>query len=281
MRRTILLIPILSLAFLASGCATSAYPPGPPGHGEGPGVSVAASFFWDELAPYGDWTRVEPYGWVWAPWDKPGAWRPYTLGRWVATSYGWTWVSDWPWGWAPFHYGRWTWHPGSGWIWIPGRVWAPAWVAWRHGPGWVGWAPLPPGAEWRAGSGLQAGDLDLRPEGWVFVAERDFPASQPTRQAVPVDRNPEILRETRDVTRYEPEGGRVAVRSVPVEELERTVGRPVPRFDLRDVGEPPPATESVQDDRVRVYRPEPARRQPSRRPPTQEPRKAVPKKPPP
>src|SRR5690606_22612599 len=101
------------------------------------------------------------------------------------------------------------------------------------------------------------------------------------RLAVPLDRNQEILRQTRDVTRYEPDRGRVAVRSLPVEDVERRVGRAVPRYRVQDVREPPPRDEAIERDRVRVYRPEPTRRPPPSAPPARVPRKAVPKRPPP
>lgn len=289
MRRAIyffLFLLFLSLVLLTLGCAGAAYEPaGPPAWRPGPEASVEVSFFYGELAPYGDWILIEPYGWVWTPWGTPSGWRPYTVGRWVYTAHGWTWVSEWPWGWAPFHYGRWTWHPHWGWLWIPGRVWAPAWVVWRYGPGWVGWAPLPPGVEWRVGVGLWLGDVDLDlaigSHWWVFVAERDFLEPRPLRRAVPMIRNPELLRQTRDVTRYEELADRVAVRGVPVEEIERSVGRAVSRREVEDLTAPPPqATEPVEQDRVRIYRPEPTRRPATREPPAEERRKAVRKKPP-
>jgi hypothetical protein len=37
---------------------------------------------------------------------------------------------------------------------VPGYDWAPAWVCWRQADGYCGWAPLPPGATFRAGVGL-------------------------------------------------------------------------------------------------------------------------------
>jgi hypothetical protein len=113
-------------------------------------------FFYDQLAPYGEWFQLQSYGWVWTPHDVPDGWRPYTDGRWAYTDYGWTWVSDWEWGWAPFHYGRWLFDPYYGWVWVPGREWAPAWVAWHYGSGWVGWAPLPPGVNWQIGVNIDS-----------------------------------------------------------------------------------------------------------------------------
>lgn len=287
MRRAIPVVLSLPLALLASACAGALYAPGPPGPawGPGPDASVEVSFFYGDLAPYGDWLQADPYGWVWTPHGVPAGWRPYTVGRWVYTSDGWTWVSDWPWGWAPFHYGRWAWHPPLGWVWIPDRVWAPAWVTWRYGPGWVGWAPLPPGVSWRVGVGLSPGDVDLDlvvgTDGWVFVPERDFLDRRPLRRAEPLSRNPELLRRTRDVTRYEARDGRVLDRGLPVEDVERALQRAVPRYRVEDLKAPAKASARVERDRVRVYRPEPVRKPTAKAPAAKEPRKAVPRKPPP
>jgi hypothetical protein len=79
-------------------------------------------------------------------------WRPYTVGRWVNSNYGWTWVSYEPFGWATYHYGRWAFDRQIGWIWVPGTVWGPAWVAWQQGSGYIGWAPLPPQVGFQVGS---------------------------------------------------------------------------------------------------------------------------------
>jgi hypothetical protein len=103
--------------------------------------------FEEPLAQAGAWTDDASYGRIWIPSPMVVGenFTPYyTAGHWVLSEYGWTWVSDWGWGWAPFHYGRWVVVAGRGWAWVPGRVWGPAWVAWRSGDGYVGWAPLPP-----------------------------------------------------------------------------------------------------------------------------------------
>jgi hypothetical protein len=223
------------------------------------GGEIELSVFFDALSPYGDWLWVEPWGWVWTPWDVEPGWRPYTHGRWVATPLGWTWISDWAWGWAPFHYGRWSYDSFHGWIWIPDRVWAPAWVAWRRGPGWIGWGPLPPQARWRVGIGLDLGGLDLGiaivEHGWCFVPERDFLDRRLPRRLAPLPRHGHLLRETRDATRYEEVERRVAVRSIEVEEVERLLGA-VRRYRIEDVEKPPRAGDAVEREAVRIYRPE-------------------------
>jgi len=94
------------------------------------------------LAPYGTWYPDPTYGRVWRPAVGVG-WAPYADGRWVWTTWGWTWMSWEPWAWT-FHYGRWGWAPAYGWFWVPGTVWGPAWVDWVWGDGYVGWAPLAP-----------------------------------------------------------------------------------------------------------------------------------------
>jgi hypothetical protein len=96
-----------------------------------------------ELASYGQWNYVSPYGYVWIPGGVASDWRPYWHGRWVWYPIcGWTWVSYEPWGWATFHYGRWHWSSRYGWYWIPTTVWGPGWVDWYSGYDYVGWAPV-------------------------------------------------------------------------------------------------------------------------------------------
>jgi hypothetical protein len=96
-----------------------------------------------ELAAYGHWVYISPYGYVWVPRRVSTSWRPYYDGRWVWIPLcGWTWVPYEPWGWCTFHYGRWHWRYGLGWYWIPTTVWGPAWVHWYWDYGYYGWAPL-------------------------------------------------------------------------------------------------------------------------------------------
>ncbi len=95
-----------------------------------------------ELAYYGKWTYVFPYGHVWIPGGITTDWRPYWHGRWMWLPVcGWTWLPNEPWGWATVHYGRWNWSAGFGWHWIPTTVWGPGWVHWYSGYDYVGWAP--------------------------------------------------------------------------------------------------------------------------------------------
>lgn len=105
---------------------------------------VSFQTFYDSLAPMGTWIQSSDYGYVWQPHVSDVDWAPYTVGHWVYTDQGWTWVSDEPWGWATYHYGRWVNLDDYGWCWVPGYVWAPAWVSWRYGDDYCGWAPLPP-----------------------------------------------------------------------------------------------------------------------------------------
>src|SRR5262245_2809457 len=203
--RTLLIGGVILLAI--AGCAVTVRtttsspppppPPAPPPPVYEPAVGIDVQFFYDSLDPYGDWVRVEPYGWVWAPGAVDPFWRPYTVGRWVWTDYGWTWVASERWGWATYHYGRWARVPRHGWIWVPGTVWGPAWVAWRSGPGVMGWAPLPPEVGWRVGVGVDLGGFDLdvviRQDYWCFVDDAHVFEPSVVRYAYPVGRNVTVL----------------------------------------------------------------------------------------
>ena len=99
--------------------------------------------FEHELAEYGDWAYMTPYGYVWVPGGIDPYWRPYYHGRWTWLPLcGWTWLPYEPWGWCTYHYGRWHWRFGLGWYWIPTTIWGPAWVSWYWGYDYFGWAPL-------------------------------------------------------------------------------------------------------------------------------------------
>ena len=69
-------------------------------------ATVDVGFFYDDLAPYGNWVERPNYGWVFRPHAVASSWRPYQRGHWVQTEDGWTWISTEPYGWATYHYGR-------------------------------------------------------------------------------------------------------------------------------------------------------------------------------
>ena len=118
-----------------------------PAAGE-PEAELDVTYFFDKLAPYGEWIWTPEQGWVWRPTGVSPDWRPYTHGHWTYTEHGWTWVSSYDWGWATFHYGRWAFLDHLGWVWVPGSVWGPAWVTWRYSGTHVGWSPMLAGYDW-------------------------------------------------------------------------------------------------------------------------------------
>jgi len=254
-----------------TGCTVTVQPTSEPSpyYQPSPGPTEGdVSYFYDQLAPYGEWFQLQSYGWVWAPHDVPLGWRPYTNGRWAYTDYGWTWVSDWEWGWAPFHYGRWLFDPYRGWVWVPGRDWAPAWVAWHYGNGWVGWAPLPPGVDWRTGVNI---DSYVRPQWWCFAEERFLFESNLRNNIVLPARNITYLGITRNVTNYTMIQNRVFNRSLSVEQMERTVQRPIPRYRIMDRDAPPTVRDRVRGNDIYMFRRQFTEATPSRTPPKVEP----------
>ena len=119
--------------------------------------NASYTYFYDSLAPYGNWVNIDGYGPCWQPTVVVvnSGWSPYAdRGHWAYTDCGWCWVSDYSWGWAPFHYGRWFRNAHYGWCWAPDTVWGPAWVSWRYSDAYCGWAPLPPSACYRPGFGF-------------------------------------------------------------------------------------------------------------------------------
>ncbi|HEY0514633.1 MAG TPA: DUF6600 domain-containing protein [Thermoanaerobaculia bacterium] len=224
----------------------------------GPGgrAAVDLGFFYDDLASYGNWIQRPSYGWVWTPQDAAASWRPYQDGHWVWTDQGWTWVTDEPYGWATYHYGRWYDDPEIGWAWVPGQEWGPSWVSWQEGSNYVGWAPLPPSININPGfSGLLS--VTLAPAAYVFVQERYFLAPRIVDYVVPQAQVVTVFRQTRNYTNYRYNGGRVYNDGIPVANIQRVVGRPVPRYQLADLGAGSGGRRvQIQGNRVAFFRPQ-------------------------
>jgi len=192
--------------------------------------------FYNDLAPYGRWVFVSGPGWVWSPDNVQVGWRPYQMGHWVYTDYGWTWASDEEWGWAAYHYGRWHLDASFGWVWVPGTEWGPAWVAWHEGGGYVGWAPLPWQVTVRAGVGLDWGgvSVSISPSWWCFANTRYLVDPQLRTRIVPVERNTTLIRVTQNVTNYTYIDNRVINNGVQVQKVGRAVGHSIPHYRVAD-----------------------------------------------
>lgn len=201
-----LLLAFVLLAALFLLCPQSALAHPPPYH--------------DYLAPHGSWTQVRTYGWVWLPRVAVASWRPYTVGHWEYTDFGWTWFSDEPWGDVVFHYGRWVYLPSIGWAWVPGTLWGPAWVTWRWGVDYLGWAPLPPEAYW-ADDYIVCPPSLLPPPAWIFVESRFLGHRHLHRHVLEPRHNHDIVARTKYLTRFIHRGGRHI----------RNLGPPHERFD--------------------------------------------------
>ncbi len=196
-------------------------------------ASVDLGFFYDDLAPYGNWIERPSYGWVWTPRAVASSWRPYQNGHWAATDAGWVWITDEPYGWATYHYGRWYDDPEVGWSWVPGDTWGPSWVSFQEGNDYVGWAPLPPGVN--VGVGFSGGGYayGIAPAAYLFVPERDFLAPRLGGYYVGQDRVGQFWGQTRNCTDYRFQGGRWYNQGVPIDRIQR-FGR-VPRYQVADV----------------------------------------------
>ena len=203
--------------------------------------TIDRTYFYDRLAPWGNWLPSSRYGWVWCPRDVAPGWRPYAVGHWVSTDqYGWMWNSDERWGWATYHYGRWYYDDNYGWSWVPGTRWAPAWVAWRRNPTYVGWAPIPPDyddAHIRIGVGGFRLDFSiierrLRPHHWNFVREDCFDDRQIHHRIIAPGGNTRIINNTTVINNVTVVNNNIVNNVVNVNEFERRSHRSVPRYHV-------------------------------------------------
>ena len=185
-------------------------------------VSVSIGGFYDELSPYGQWVDCS-YGECWIPRGVAAGWQPYSNGQWIYTRYGWTWVSNDPWGGNPYHYGTWAFVDRYGWGWVPGTVWAPAWVTWSYSDRYVGWAPMPPTVTFGS-AGYSGRAVVVNQAQYVFVPTNRFVGTNVTSVRVEPQRNAEIFRQVKPVTRFEVSGGIVRNEAVPVATVQRAMG---------------------------------------------------------
>lgn len=184
-------------------------------------TSVDISVFRTALEPYGTWTETVQFGTIWVPRDMPTGWRPYTLGHWIYTDFGWTWVSDRPWGWAAFHYGRWVFTPELGWVWVPDTVWGPAWVTWRSGDGFLGWAPLGPSFIAGRPATVSVFEFGIVERHWVFIRANSFLEPRINLVVLPPARNVTIINQTTNITHINVVDGRVINRGPEVSVVEQ------------------------------------------------------------
>ena len=168
-----------------------------------PGVQLNFDFFYDTLAPYGEWASVTDLGYVWHPTDVQEDWTPYSDGYWAYTDAGWTWVSYEDWGGITYHYGRWVRLEDYGWCWVPDYEWGPAWVSWRQSDDYIGWAPLPPEARWRRDTGFGVWvdtEYDIGPGYFHFCHARDFGSPFLLPVLLPRARNFGFIEQTINIT---------------------------------------------------------------------------------
>jgi hypothetical protein len=190
----------------------------------------AKADFHTPLAAHGTWVEVGPHGRCWRPTRVAVSWRPYCVGYWEWTDWGWYWVSDEPWGWACYHYGSWVYDPVYGWVWVPEIEWAPAWVSWRVGGEYVGWAPLPPPG------------IVLAPALFAFVEVRHF--RDPVKSSTIIVNNTTIINKTAPITGIKREtrslpgapSQRVVINQGPgVDLVEKATGKKVSTVPIREV----------------------------------------------
>lgn len=206
-----------------------------------------AIFFYDQLAPCGEWSWNNSYGWVWPPTDAAVDRRPYANGGRKYSNVGSTWISGEPWEWAAFHYGRWFIDS------YRGCYWAPAWVAWHSDDDFCGLAPMPPRIALRTCSDW---DAVISAHSWCFVEHRDVCAPHLRDHLALVARNGTPLAAARNITQLESRVGAIAKVGVTVEQIEKGTNQTVRRLYLSEVNSLDNAVLSSRTNvDLRMYRP--------------------------
>ena len=234
-----------------------------------PPQQVNISYFEQSLSPYGSWVQVADYGRCWQPTVvviNPN-WRPYSdRGRWIYSSAGWYWQSDYSWGWAPFHYGRWHCDTRAGWVWVPGSTWGPSWVSWRYTDGYCGWAPLPPtacydgiGFRYRNSQVGFSFDFGLGANCYTFVPTTRFCDRYPSRYYVSGSHSMDIYGKSVVANNYRRgHGNTVFNEGIGRHRIAGATGtsiKTVPLRDLPTTASPVGRAERLEGNSLTVFRP--------------------------
>ncbi|MBI9071693.1 MAG: hypothetical protein JEY94_08835 [Melioribacteraceae bacterium] len=222
------------------------------------GVKGSYGFFYNSLAPHGEWIELDNDLVVWRPNQVHYNWQPYTVGRWSWTNYGWYWDSYEPFGWATYHYGRWFYDNYYGWVWMPDDEWGPAWVEWRYDDNYIGWAPLSPHALFSITLGISfTNQHHSHYRHWHYVGYNNFCDKNVNKHIIYDNRKiNRIHRHTKHVADYEYRSGRIINRGIDRNRIESRSGRKVVKNDLNIKNKTVIVNNrTVNKNRIDVYRP--------------------------
>ncbi len=255
MKQAIFILSVLALTIIINYTANSAPNSMPIGAG------VKFGFFYTTLSPHGEWIEIEHGFHVWRPFNVSYRWRPYLIGRWIWTDYGWYWMSREPFGWITYHYGRWYYDDYYGWVWVPDDVWGPAWVEWRYSDDYIGWAPLPPYAVFRIGIGIRFTSHWVAPvHYWNFVRYHRFCSVFRYRDVAPEEHTRRLIRTSRAGNQFEIEGDRIINRGVDRNIIERRGNVVISQAQVREVREQNVeriirSETNQRENRIEIFRP--------------------------
>ncbi|MGZ8841979.1 MAG: DUF6600 domain-containing protein, partial [Candidatus Aminicenantales bacterium] len=153
----------------------------------------------------------------------------------------------------PFHYGRWGMDNDIGWFWVPGMDWGPAWVTWRSNDQYMGWAPLPPGIQFRVGMNFNSQAFDIPFNFWIFIQGSHFQDRDINRYVLPYERNRTIVNYTTIHNNIYVQNNRIINEGIGVDQVRRMTGRNVLRYGVQNA--PQPGRTRVVGQEVQIFRP--------------------------
>jgi len=222
-------------------------------------LNVSFGYFYTSLQPYGEWIDVDGLT-VWRPKAVQMDWRPYSIGRWSWTKYGWYWDSYEPFGWAVYHYGRWYYDNYYGWLWMPDYEWGPAWVEWRYDDYYIGWAPLPPYASFRMDVGIYFSiRWNSHHSYWNFVRYNHFNHHRVYVYFIDARKTQKFFTKTKYRTNYYYDRGRIINGGITRSFVESRGGYRIAERDFYEVDDPRKIETNrtrTSGDRIYSYRPD-------------------------
>ncbi len=132
-------------------------------------------------------------------------------------------------------------------MWVPGRVWGPAWVAWRSGGGYYGWAPLGPSVSI---------NINFPSFFWTFVPQTHITNHHIHHHYVPSTQVVNVYNNTTVIKNHYRVNNRVYVYGPRKQDIERVTNSQVAVYRVDRLNKP--GQSQVEGRSVRIYQPKPA-----------------------
>jgi preprotein translocase subunit SecD len=119
---------------------------------------------------------------------------------------------------------------------------------------YMGWAPFPPGVEFRAGMNFNSSSMDIPLNFWVFIQGPHFQDLDLNPYVLPFERNQTIVNFTSMHNNMYTRNNRIINEGMGLDEVRRITGRAVPVYALQNAAQA--GRTKIVGQQIQIYRPD-------------------------